>query len=50
MAEGHSLTPRAALDKVMSDEPADVVREGVAAFVAEVMEAESRSSDRGRVA
>jgi putative transposase len=40
MAEGHSLTLRAALDKVMSDEHADVVREGVAAFVAELMEAE----------
>jgi putative transposase len=40
MAEGHSLTLRAALDKVMSDEHADVVREGVAAFVVELMEAE----------
>jgi putative transposase len=40
MAEGHSLTLRAALDKVMSEEHADVVREGVAAFVAELMEAE----------
>ena len=40
MAEGHSLTLRAALDKVMGDEHADVVREGVAAFVAELMEAE----------
>src|SRR3954462_2807770 len=40
MAEGHSLTLRAALDKVMADEHADVVREGVAAFVAELMEAE----------
>src|SRR4051794_1510656 len=40
MADGHSLTLRAALDKVMSDEHADVVREGVAAFVAELMEAE----------
>jgi transposase-like protein len=40
MAEGHSLTLRAALDKVMSDEHADVVREGVAAFVAELMEVE----------
>jgi transposase-like protein len=40
MAEGHSLTLRAALDKVMADEHADVLREGVAAFVAELMEAE----------
>ena len=40
MAEGHSLTLRGALDKVMGDEHADVVREGVAAFVAELMEAE----------
>src|SRR4051794_36770470 len=40
MADGHSLTLRAALDKVMSEEHADVVREGVAAFVAELMEAE----------
>jgi putative transposase len=40
MAEGHSLTLRAALEKVMGDEHADVVREGVAAFVAELMEAE----------
>jgi putative transposase len=40
MAEGHSLTLRAALEKVMSDEHADVLREGVAAFVAELMEAE----------
>jgi putative transposase len=40
MAEGHSLTLRAALDKVMSEEHADVLREGVAAFVAELMEAE----------
>src|SRR4051812_35337784 len=43
MAEGHSLTLRAALDKVMSEEHADVVREGVAAFVAELMEAEVAS-------
>src|SRR5207237_706987 len=34
------LTLRAALDKVMGEEHADVVREGVAAFVAELMEAE----------
>jgi putative transposase len=40
MAESHSLTLRAALDKVMGEEHADVVREGVAAFVAELMEAE----------
>src|SRR3954453_3959014 len=40
MAEGHSLTLRAALDKVMGEEHADVLREGVAAFVAELMEAE----------
>jgi putative transposase len=40
MAESHSLTLRAALDRVMGEEHADVVREGVAAFVAELMEAE----------
>jgi putative transposase len=40
MAESHSLTLRAALDGVMGEEHADVVREGVAAFVAELMEAE----------
>src|SRR4051812_39293379 len=39
MAQGQSLT-LPALDKVMSEEHADVLREGVAAFVAKLMEAE----------
>ena len=34
MAEGHSLTLRAALDKVMADEHAGVVREAVASAAA----------------
>lgn len=40
MADGQSMTVRAALDKVLGDEHADVLRESVRLVVGEVMEAE----------
>ena len=40
MAEGRRMTAAQAVDKVMASEHADVIREAVAAVVAELMEAE----------
>jgi transposase-like protein len=40
MAEGHRMTPAQVVDKLMSSEHADVIRESVRCMVAELMEAE----------